>query len=53
MDNRVSRLLDKAEAAADEGEIEKSDQYLSTASLAAFIAHREVRMLERIRTRAE
>jgi hypothetical protein len=53
MNERVSRLQDKAEAAADRGDLEKAETYRILASQAAYFARKEAqalnRMLEHVR----
>lgn len=53
MDDRVDRLLTKAEEAADADDTEKSDQYLAVARMSMFIREREVKMLEKALKRSE
>ena len=48
MDDRVTRLMDKAEKACDNDEIEKSDTYRVLAGQAAYLARWEAKMLNRI-----
>lgn len=47
MSDRVDRLLQKAENAADIDEFDRSDQYLEVARMSLFVREREVKMLER------
>ncbi len=48
IDDRVSRLLDKAERAIDDNNIEQSDAYASLASRARYIRAKEAKDLARM-----
>lgn len=48
MDDRVTRLMDKAEAAAERGDIEQCEAFRILADQAAYHAHKEAKMLARI-----
>ena len=48
MSDRVDRLLEKAEAAADAGDIDQADMYRVLADQAAFHAKREVKALKKL-----
>jgi hypothetical protein len=48
MNDRVSRLQDKAEAAADRGDLEQAETYRILASQAAYFARKEAQALERM-----
>lgn len=48
MDDRVTRLMDKAEAAADNNELEQAEGYRILAGQAAYLARKEAQMLSRI-----
>lgn len=48
MDDRVLRLMDKAEQAADRGDTEQADTFRVLAGQAAYFARQEVKMLNRI-----
>ena len=48
MDDRVKRLMRKAEEAADNGDIERADIYRILADQAAYHARKEAKMLSRI-----
>lgn len=46
-DERVERLLAKAERAADEGEVDKAEAYLEILHPAIYLRNREVKELRR------
>ena len=48
IDDRVERLLNKAEDAIDRGELEQADTYRSLAGHVAYLRRKEARELDRI-----
>lgn len=53
MDDRVERLINKAEDAADEGNLEQSETYRVLAGHVAYLARKEAKTLNRMFEQAD